>query len=65
MWKLDVRQAANEPHTLVFVCDEKGVLRWSGPTLLNAFRFLADSGQVEVVVDVASVIAIAGNDLLA
>jgi len=62
MWKLDVRQAANEPHTLVFVCDEEGVLRWSGPTLLNAFRFLAEWGQVEVVVDVDSAIFFFGPD---
>jgi len=41
---------------MVFVFDDQDVLRWSGPTLLEAMRFLAEWDQAQVAFDVDSAI---------
>lgn len=56
MWSIDMRTAANKPAALVFVFDEKHVLRWTGPTLIGALRCLAEWGQEVVEMDVDSAI---------
>lgn len=56
MWTIDMRGEENEPKRLIFVFDDEDVLRWSGPTLLGALRYLAEWGQVRVEIDVDSAI---------
>jgi len=62
MWKLHVREATDAARSLVFIFDDQGELRWSGKTLLGAYRFLAEWGQPEVVTDVDSLLWKLGTD---
>jgi len=56
MWRLDFRGGADEAPRLIFIVDDDGVLRWSGPTILAAMRYLAVEGQEMVLFDVDSAI---------
>jgi len=56
MWKIQFRGADNLPQRMVFVFDDEGTLRWSGQSLLQAFRELALADQAQVEIDVDSAI---------
>jgi len=62
MWTIDMRAAANDPAPMVFIFDDEGVLRWSGPAFMEALRYLAEWGQAKVQIDVDSAIFFFGPD---
>jgi len=56
MWTIQFRGADNLPQRMVFLFDDGGALRWSGQSLIQAFRELALADQAEVEIDVDSAI---------
>jgi len=56
MFTLDFRGGVSGEQRLIFIVDDEGVLRWSGPTLIGAMRYLAEWGQEHVIFDVDSTI---------
>ncbi len=62
MWKLGIRSVKVGVPKLVFVFDDDAALRWSGPTLLGAMRYLAEWGRERVEIDVDSMIFYLGPE---
>ena len=62
MWTIKVGGPMEDSHCLVFLLDETGTVRFSGPTLIEALRHLAEWGQEEAVLDVDSAIFFLGRD---
>ena len=56
MWKIQFRGTEDGKRRAVFVFDETDALRWSGPNILDAYRYLAEWGQTETAIDVDSAI---------
>ena len=56
MWTIKIGGPPEDSHCLVFLLDETGTVRHSGPTMIGALRYLAEWGQEEAVLDVDSAI---------